>query len=150
MSVITCSSCDRHVDTDYDVEVLFCEKCNRTLCSTCTEEAGLEFDSMRCERCPRREMSDGSPCYCEDPNFLELVGHHESACEERRDNRIFFRKTVCAWCGKEMTCGVNPPRLGMCPPCEVFTVMWGPMIREHNAKLDALDAQAPREMEAAS
>lgn len=53
MSVILCSNCDRSVDTDYDVEVLFCEKCNCTLCSQCTEDAGLETDSKHCDRCDR-------------------------------------------------------------------------------------------------
>lgn len=53
MSVITCSNCGRYVDTDYDVEVLFCEtgKCTRTLCSYCTEDAGLETDGKSCDQC---------------------------------------------------------------------------------------------------
>ena len=55
MSVIRCSECERLVDTDYDVEVLFCQtgKCTRTLCSRCTENAGLETDGEICDWCAK-------------------------------------------------------------------------------------------------
>lgn len=60
----------------------------------------------------------------------------------------FYRATHCAHCGKELNSGVVPARMGVCPPCELFDVMWGALIREHNAKLDALDAQRPKSSQA--
>lgn len=53
MSVIRCDKCGDLVDTDFDVEVLFCNtgKCTRTLCSVCTDDAGLETESQACDLC---------------------------------------------------------------------------------------------------
>ena len=57
MSVISCSGCNRYVDTDFDVEVLFCNDCSRVLCSQCCEDEELETDNKLCDLCEKSKTA---------------------------------------------------------------------------------------------
>lgn len=51
MSIMFCKQCERHVDTDFDVEGTVTEN-DEYICGSCTESNGLMKDNPRSEDSP--------------------------------------------------------------------------------------------------